>query len=182
MKDYYELLELSKNASEDTIKKVFRILIKKNHPDLFEGEEKTKAEEKVKELNEAYEVLINEEKRKEYDLKLEEDNKKENETLQTLIEENKYLKSVIFEKNQVIKEFLEDAGIYDVDRFVSEGNEQTEEVSNNINEGYRKFKMSEKVKDMLYMLLIVFVGIVLLMSMAGNNLFEIFGEIFNNMF
>lgn len=182
MKDYYELLELSKNASEDTIKKVFRILIKKNHPDLFEGEEKTKAEEKVKELNEAYEVLINEEKRKEYDLKLEEDNKKENETLQTLIEENKYLKSVIFEKNQVIKDFLEDAGIYDVVRFVSEGNEQTEEVSNNINEGYRKFKMSEKVKDMLYMLLIVFVGIVLLMSMAGNNLFEIFGEIFNNMF
>lgn len=182
MKDYYELLELSKNASEDTIKKVFRILIKKNHPDLFEGEEKTKAEEKVKELNEAYEILINAEKRKEYDLKLEEDSKKDSMALQTLIEENEYLKSVISEKNQVIKEFLEDAGIYDVDKFVSEENEQAEETSNNINEGYRKFKMSERVKDMLYMLLIVFVGIVLLMSMAGNNLFEIFGEIFKNMF
>ena len=37
MKDYYELLELSKNASDETIKKVFRMLIKKNHPDLLEG-------------------------------------------------------------------------------------------------------------------------------------------------
>ena len=54
MKDYYELLEVSKNASEDTIKKVFRMLIKKNHPDLFEGEEKTKAEEKVKQLKKVY--------------------------------------------------------------------------------------------------------------------------------
>ncbi len=64
-KDYYEILGIDKKASQDDIKKAFRKLARKYHPDLNPGD-KT-AEHKFKELNEAYEVLGDEKKRAEYD-------------------------------------------------------------------------------------------------------------------
>jgi len=62
MKDYYEILGVSKNASEEEIKKKYRELAHKYHPDRPGGDEK-----KFKEINEAYSVLSNKEKRKQYD-------------------------------------------------------------------------------------------------------------------
>ncbi|NLP13204.1 MAG: DnaJ domain-containing protein [Clostridium sp.] len=64
-KDYYKILELDKNASSEDIKKKYRKLAKKYHPDANPGNKQ--AEEKFKEINEAYEVLGDEEKRKKYD-------------------------------------------------------------------------------------------------------------------
>lgn len=71
MTNYYEILEVSKNASRDVIEKAYKTLAKKYHPDVQQEGNKKQAEEKMKKLNEAYEVLCNEEKKKEYDLKLE---------------------------------------------------------------------------------------------------------------
>ncbi len=64
-RDYYEVLGVNKNATEDELKKAFRQQAKKYHPDMNPGDKE--AEAKFKEVNEAYEVLSNSEKRARYD-------------------------------------------------------------------------------------------------------------------
>lgn len=71
MKDYYEILEVNKKASKEVIDKAYKVLAKKYHPDLQKEENKLSAKTKMQEVNEAYEVLSNDEKRKEYDIELE---------------------------------------------------------------------------------------------------------------
>ena len=65
-RDYYEVLGIPKTASIDEIKKAYRELARKYHPDVTK-EEKGHAEERFKELSEAYEVLVDADKRKLYD-------------------------------------------------------------------------------------------------------------------
>ena len=64
-RDYYEVLGVGKNATENEIKSAYRKLAKKYHPDLNPGDKE--AEEKFKEVNEAHDVLSDPEKRKRYD-------------------------------------------------------------------------------------------------------------------
>lgn len=64
-RDYYEVLGVSKNASEDEIKRAYKKLARKYHPDMNPGDKE--AEEKFKEVNEANEVLSNPEKKAKYD-------------------------------------------------------------------------------------------------------------------
>ena len=65
-KDYYEILGVSKSATDDELKKAYRKMAKKYHPDANPNN-KAEAEKKFKEVNEAYEVLSNPQKRKMYD-------------------------------------------------------------------------------------------------------------------
>ena len=64
-KDYYKVLGVEKKASDEAIKKVYRKLAMKYHPDRNKGDKK--AEERFKEISEAYAVLSDKEKRKQYD-------------------------------------------------------------------------------------------------------------------
>lgn len=64
--NYYEILEVSINASKEVIKNAYRALIKKYHPDSYKGD-KQYAEEMIKKINEAYETLSDENKRLLYD-------------------------------------------------------------------------------------------------------------------
>lgn len=67
-RDYYETLGVARNAEEEELKKAYRRLARQHHPDTHSGEkEKHAAEEKFKELNEAYAVLSDRDKRRHYD-------------------------------------------------------------------------------------------------------------------
>src|SRR3989338_2619565 len=65
-KDYYKTLGVTKTSTKDEIKKVYRTLAKEYHPDKNKGNKQ--AEEKFKEISEAYYVLGDEKRRKEYDM------------------------------------------------------------------------------------------------------------------
>src|SRR5436853_7915724 len=64
-KDYYKALGVGRTSSDEEIRKAFRKLARQYHPDV--AKDKKAAEEKFKEINEAYEVLSDSEKRKKYD-------------------------------------------------------------------------------------------------------------------
>ena len=74
MRNYYDELEVSKTSSKEIISKVYKILAKKYHPDTTKEADKQAAEEKFKSISEAYEILSDDEKRKKYDLELEQSN------------------------------------------------------------------------------------------------------------
>ena len=67
MKNYYEILEVDKNASEEVIEKAYKTLAKKYHPDL---QNNSNCQDKMRQINEAYEILSNDFKRREYDEKI----------------------------------------------------------------------------------------------------------------
>ena len=76
-KTLYDILEVSEKASKEVIEKAYRVLAKKYHPDLQTDENKIKAESKMKEINEAYNVLSDELSREKYDEKLASDRERE---------------------------------------------------------------------------------------------------------
>ncbi len=107
MKNYYEILQVNEKASKEIIDKVYRTLAKMYHPDANPEEKKKWAEEKFKEINEAYEILSDKDKRTKYDEQLEtERNKINNDTenvrnmYKKLYEENMYLKRQLQQKSQ----------------------------------------------------------------------------------
>ncbi|MBO6243283.1 MAG: J domain-containing protein [Clostridia bacterium] len=103
-KNYYEILQVDKNASPEIIERAYKVLAKKYHPDVQPEDEKQHAEMIFKQINEAYEVLSDKEKRKAYNetlhnsiISVEEFNR--------LYNENKTLKSELYDlKNQILKD------------------------------------------------------------------------------
>ena len=92
--NYYEVLQVSKNASQEIIEKAYKTLVKKYHPDLQVDNKKIEFEEKIKKINEAYEVLSDSEKRKNYDLIMKKNDISIND-YNNLIDENNNLKNEI---------------------------------------------------------------------------------------
>ncbi len=70
MKDYYGILEVNPNASKEIIEKAYKTLVKKYHPDLYSSVEKKEAEKKLKEINEAYNILSDSFLRSQYNLEI----------------------------------------------------------------------------------------------------------------
>lgn len=94
-KDYYSILQINKNASPEIIEKAYKTLAKKYHPDLQQtAEAKKESEEILKDINEAYEVLSNKDKKQEYD-KILYDNTISKDDFNKLYEQNQILKNKI---------------------------------------------------------------------------------------
>ena len=92
---YYDILQVSENASEEVIRMAYKALAKKYHPDVFEGVPKM-AEQKMKEINEAYEVLSDNQKRAEYDALI---NKKQNDNSTIIKKETSKRKKICLKKH-----------------------------------------------------------------------------------
>ncbi len=109
--NYYDILEINKNASPEIIEKAYKTLVKKYHPDLQQNNYKNNYEEKIKKINEAYETLSNPEKKYNYDLYLkkfeiskDEYNKLYNENI-NLKNEINYLKNNLFQIKNNLNHF-----------------------------------------------------------------------------
>lgn len=94
MKNYYEILEVDKNASQEVIEKAYKTLVKKYHPDLQQGVQQQENAEKMKIINQAYDVLSDNIKRQEYNQKLESETISKEEQ-ERIIKENYELKQQI---------------------------------------------------------------------------------------
>ena len=93
-KNYYEILQINQNASPEIIDKAYKTLAKKYHPDLQEESNKKQAEEILKEINEAYEILSNPDKKALYDQNLKNEAISQ-EDYNEIYEENQNLKNAI---------------------------------------------------------------------------------------
>ena len=77
-KTLYDILEVSEKASKEVIEKAYKVLAKKYHPDLQTDENKSEAENKMKEINEAYNILSDDAAREKYDAELADYREKQN--------------------------------------------------------------------------------------------------------
>ena len=91
MENYYKLLEVDKDASQEVIDKAYKTLVKKYHPDLQTGNAKKIAEEKIKKINEAYDTLSDNSKRENYNKQISINNVS-SEQYNILLKENATLK------------------------------------------------------------------------------------------
>ena len=178
MKNYYDELEVSKTASKEVIEKVYKVLAKKYHPDMNSGTDKTVAEEKFKKISEAYEILSDDEKRKKYDLELENSEK--------TVSYDEYLK-IINEKNAIANR------LNTLQNAVNEYNRQLQNRQN-INQTTRtmqpqytyssrqqlskfeifKRKMKKRFENLFIFILLIIVIILMINSFLNYNIFSIF--------
>lgn len=143
MLNLYEILEVSEKASKEVIDKAYKVLAKKYHPDLQEEKDKQNAEIKMKQINEAYDILCNDEKRREYDIKLEEERQqkiieKERQIKQQANEQNNY------EQNIYAQQYANNETAQNVNEHKKSKAQEKEEYQNikniekEINESYQK--------------------------------------------
>lgn len=174
MKNYYEILEVDKHATAKVIKGVYKLHIKENHPDLFQGEEKARAEERIKKLNEAYEVLSDENKRKAYDKLLEKEFESE---LNILREENQELKNMLEHEEEYTDNFSGRNSLeYSEAKFANRTTEY--EPDENVTYENNQKYMNKLLKKEFVIKLVATICILIAVSVGiyratGFNLFEI---------
>ncbi len=176
--DYYEILEVSKHASQEIIEKAYKTLAKKYHPDTYNGKAKEKAEDKIKQINEAYSVLKDEFKRKEYDekQKLEENEKSNVESLNELA--SKEILEKFNQYDNALRKYTEYidkmnsmlVSVYGVqnDNYVQE--ETEEEVKEKIKK-LKKAKMNKSIEIFVKKLIVCIFVLIVFLSLPSVRKF-----------
>ena len=142
--DYYKILGIIESSSEEEIKKAYRKLAKKYHPD--RNPNNKEAEEMFRKVSEAYEVLGDEKKRKDYDNKRKfrnknQDEKKYSKTNKTT---NFSFAADFFKSSKNMKNMFESA--FDVNKMSKENKEKMKEQKSNIEKSFENFFNVKKKK------------------------------------
>ena len=147
-KNYYEILQIDKNASKEIMDKAYKTLIKKYHPDLQQGVIKEDYEEITKEINEAYEILSNDEKRQEYN-KVIERNSISQEDFEKLYTENEQLRQELKKIYSYINIKNNNSNV-NSDEFVNNdiNSSYEQKINNAINDAYEKAYKDAYIQDL----------------------------------
>lgn len=151
MRNYYEILEVDKKASQEVIEKAYRTLAKKYHPDLQQGQMKQEYAEKMKIINEAYDVLSNSAKREQYNQKLENE-RIQREQIQYQQMQNEVMtreqQERIMQENYALKQQLNRMGVND--KSTDEGTiiNMTRVLNQQINAARRQAYHDAYIQDM----------------------------------
>lgn len=160
MKNYYEILEVDKNASEEVIEKAYKTLAKKYHPDLQNNSD---CQDKMRQINEAYEILSNDFKRREYDEKI----KRQSVSIEEynrIIQENNRLKTDLkrvsnqreMSQNQ---ERLEEMSI--MQRYYEQIKKATKQPQMRYERRKTKISLEKIKKIVIYIAILIGIGLVL---------------------
>ena len=160
MKNYYEILEVDKNASEEVIEKAYKTLAKKYHPDL---QNNSNCQDKMRQINEAYEILSNDFKRREYDEKIKRQSVSIEEYNRIIQENNRLKKDLKRVVNQ--REMSQNQGRLEEMSIMQSYYEQIKKATKQPQMRYerKKTKISlEKIKKIvIYIAILIGIGLVL---------------------
>lgn len=160
MKNYYEILEVDKNASEEVIEKAYKTLAKKYHPDLQNNSD---CQDKMRQINEAYEILSNDFKRREYDEKIKRQSVSIEEYNRIIQENNRLKKDLKRVVNQ--REMSQNQGRLEEMSIMQRYYEQIKKATKQPQMRYerKKTKISlEKIKKIvIYIAILIVIGLVL---------------------
>ena len=144
--NYYKILEVDKNASSEVIEKAYKTLVKKYHPDLQGSNLKAEYEEKIKSINEAYEILSNPILRAKYDEKLKGDDISE-ENFQKLSRGNENLHNELNNLKHNINYTRYNNNI-NTDDNIQQRQQKEIEYQNQINEAKQKAYYDAYIQDL----------------------------------
>lgn len=171
MKNYYELLEVNPKASKEIIEKAYRVLIKKYHPDLYQGEERIYAESKSRELNEAYHILSSDFLREQYDMELE----KEKQFNSTNVMNNQFKTQNNNSNNEERKQKKKNKGNTEQKQHkvgtIMSMVDLVKEIfrKRDKNEGPREIKKEDKMAAIITLIIVIVLGVALWFIPATNG-------------
>lgn len=160
MKNYYEILEVDKNASEEVIEKAYKTLAKKYHPDL---QNNSNCQDKMRQINEAYEILSNDFKRREYDEKIKRQSVSIEEYNRIIQENNRLKKDLKRVANQremsPNQERLEEMSI--MQRYYEQIKKATKQPQMRYERKKTKISLEKIKKIVIYIAILIVIGLVL---------------------
>ena len=160
MKNYYEILEVDKNASEEVIEKAYKTLAKKYHPDL---QNNSNCQDKMRQINEAYEILSNDFKRREYDEKIKRQSVSIEEYNRIIQENNRLKKDLKRVANQremsQNQERLEERSI--MQRYYEQIKKATKQPQMRYERKKTKISLEKIKKIVIYIAILIGIGLVL---------------------
>ena len=160
MKNYYEILEVDKNASEEVIEKAYKTLAKKYHPDL---QNNSNCQDKMRQINEAYEILSNDFKRREYDEKIKRQSVSIEEYNRIIQENNRLKKDLKRVANQremsQNQERLEEMSI--IQRYYEQIKKATKQPQMRYERKKTKISLEKIKKIVIYIAILIVIGLVL---------------------